>query len=276
MNNNIIYGLIDPRTGELKYIGKSQHGITRFKQHLKPYSLKKHNHKNNWIKLLLSLGLMPEFIILETLSNPNDLFQAEEFWYEYYLGLGCNLTNSTKCGQGTNGYHHREETVNVLREKALNRDKSIYKIPHNKKFNVVIDGKEHRECASCKDLKEIHHFSTSHKGKSYQSYCKYCNAISQKEWKLINPSPILSEEDYKKSRAPGYTAGGEASKRPERRAQAAEQRSKAIIATHVETGNVLEFPSALKAKDAGFQNSNIGQAIKFNKPYRNYNWKFAA
>lgn len=276
MEKYIVYKLIDPRNNEIRYIGKSEQGINRLKEHLKPSSLKNNTHKDNWIKQLLSLGLKPEIEILEVCISPNELFEAEEKWYNHYKDLGSPLTNLTECGKGTRGYKHTEETVQRLKEKALKRDKAAYQNPHNKKKNVVMNNKLYRNCTKCKLDKPIEEFSVKIKQKTYQGYCQECNRIYQNEWKQKNPAPILSQEEFNASRLPGAIAGGETSKRPERRLQASIQRSKAIIGTHTETGEIVKFPSALKAKEAGFQNSNIGQAIKFNKPYKNYIWKFSS
>ena len=49
MNNNIIYGLKDPRTDEFRYVGKSINGIERAKSHLN------HSHNplvNEWVNEL--------------------------------------------------------------------------------------------------------------------------------------------------------------------------------------------------------------------------------
>ncbi len=52
-----VYGLIDPRTGELRYIGKAQNLTRRLRQHLQPSELRANTYKVHWIKELLSNNL---------------------------------------------------------------------------------------------------------------------------------------------------------------------------------------------------------------------------
>lgn len=274
---NIIYILKDPRFVGLeavRYVGKSEQGVSRLKEHLKPSSLKKGTHKDNWIKKLNSLGFQPEIVIVESFTTPDELFEAEAKWYQHYKGLGANLTNLTECGKGTRGYTHKEETIALLKEKALKRDKAPYQNPHNKKQNVIIDGTPYRECVNCKSYKLVDGFAWDDNKNKFQGYCKECQTNYHRQWRIENPTATLEQAEYNLSRLPGAIAGGEASRRPERRAQLSEQRSKAIQAVHTVTGEVLTFKSALEAKEHGFQNSNLGQAIKFNKPYKGYKWSF--
>lgn len=272
---NIIYGLIDKTTQELRYIGKSVSGIERPREHFKPCNLKGNSYKQNWIKKCLAEGNKPEIIIIESFDNPETLFEAEIFYIAYFRGLGCKLTNLTDGGEGNIGWHPSEETLKKQSEAALKRDKSSYQNPHNKKEHKVIDGEKYRNCTKCKQDKQLFCYSKRVKEKNaLQIYCKSCNTVINEEWREKNPTPTLSEENYNKSRLPGAIAGGESSKTPERRKQASEQRSKAIRAIHIETGEILKFESALKAKEAGFQNSNIGVAIKKGKPYKKYIWLF--
>lgn len=108
-NKHVIYGLIDPRNSELKYVGLTSDIKTRLMAHLKPSSLKKNTYKNNWIKSLQKENLRPEVLILERYENANDLSQAEIELIEYYKFIGCNLTNGDSGGIGGKGRKHSEE-----------------------------------------------------------------------------------------------------------------------------------------------------------------------
>jgi len=53
MTDSFIYGLIDPRTREVRYIGKSARGMQRPLEHSKPCYLRRdRTHKANWIREL--------------------------------------------------------------------------------------------------------------------------------------------------------------------------------------------------------------------------------
>lgn len=91
-----IYELIDPRTDEPKYIGKSNNPQNRYKEHLKD---KKQTYKANWIKGLKEHGLKPRLNIIEEVE-----FNKWEFWEQFYIDLyrswGFKLTNLEKGGLG--------------------------------------------------------------------------------------------------------------------------------------------------------------------------------
>lgn len=78
MNKYIIYGLVDPRSGELRYVGKSCSGLKRPKAHLAPSNLKKATHKNNWIRQLLAAGARPDILVIEE-TDEAGLVEAEVF-----------------------------------------------------------------------------------------------------------------------------------------------------------------------------------------------------
>jgi hypothetical protein len=116
-----IYGLRDPRTGEIRYVGQSSRGMERPIHHNKPSNLKKlpHLHVNRWISKLHSLGLKYEIVLLERFDGPEHLDIAEIRWIA--LGrdaLGERLANATYGGGGTRGWHHTAESRKKLKMAA--------------------------------------------------------------------------------------------------------------------------------------------------------------
>lgn len=106
----LIYALVDPRTDEVRYIGKSTRGLSRPKDHLKLSVLNgSKTYKNSWILHLLALGLKPKIQILEVFDSDEDLSDAECFWIAQGRGLGWRLTNLTKGGDGATGCVFSEE-----------------------------------------------------------------------------------------------------------------------------------------------------------------------
>ena len=61
----LVYALIDPRTGAVRYIGKSSTGMRRPRQHINKCYLAGDDYKARWIRQLLSLGLTYEIAILD-------------------------------------------------------------------------------------------------------------------------------------------------------------------------------------------------------------------
>ncbi len=106
----IIYGLVDPITEELRYIGRSSNGWFRPRNHGIPSSLKHKNKKNSWLKSLRDKGFKPQIILIEDVKIVDNLNESEEFWICYYKSIGCRLTNLSAGGGGTVGYRHTSET----------------------------------------------------------------------------------------------------------------------------------------------------------------------
>lgn len=105
MNNEnkfLIYGLIDPITNEIRYIGKSEKGMGRPREHFCPYQLKIKNKKNSWIKSLKKINLIPIIKIIEICESKDLLNDREVYWISFYKQIGNNLTNMTDGGTGGN------------------------------------------------------------------------------------------------------------------------------------------------------------------------------
>jgi group I intron endonuclease len=86
-----IYSLSDPRTNEVRYIGKSVNPKRRLNEHLKKFT---GSHKSNWIKSLLNIGLMPIIEIVE-ICNDSNWCEREKYWISQFG----NLTNGTEGGE---------------------------------------------------------------------------------------------------------------------------------------------------------------------------------
>lgn len=65
-----IYVLIDPRTNEIRYVGKTVNPKNRFKAH-KCLKAAKGGHLSSWISHLRKLNLCPEMQIIEEVNAEN-------------------------------------------------------------------------------------------------------------------------------------------------------------------------------------------------------------
>lgn len=91
-----IYGLIDPRTREIRYVGKTNKAIQhRLRDHCLPADLIENTHKNNWIKELFAENLDPEVVLLSRCED-DEWVVTEQQWIELFP----NLTNMTPGGDG--------------------------------------------------------------------------------------------------------------------------------------------------------------------------------
>jgi hypothetical protein len=88
MGITFIYGLHDPRTGALRYVGKSVDPQSRYAGHM----TQPHSSVRGWIQSLTAAGLRPEMRILERCTS--DGISEEMQWIQKSLADGCELLNS--------------------------------------------------------------------------------------------------------------------------------------------------------------------------------------
>lgn len=90
MTNSFIYGLVDPETQELRYVGKTRVGMKR--------ALAEHSARcRNWIRKLKRRGLVQEVVVLE---ETDELDEAERRLISLFRRLGYSLTNIADGGEG--------------------------------------------------------------------------------------------------------------------------------------------------------------------------------
>lgn len=95
-----IYGLVDPETDEIRYIGKSIRPTERLMNHCNEVS---GCHRSNWIQSLKKCGLKPEMVILERIVGDWPWQESEKRWIAYGRANGWNLVNNTDGGDGVSG-----------------------------------------------------------------------------------------------------------------------------------------------------------------------------
>lgn len=139
--NVYIYSLTDPRTGEVRYIGKTINLEIRLALHM---CEKKNTHKNQWIAQLRLLGLKPLIQVVEIIhdSNDQDWQERERYWIEHFSKIS-PLTNLDSGGR--NGQLKSEETRAKIRAKALGRKQSPESIAKMKATKLATLTPERRE-----------------------------------------------------------------------------------------------------------------------------------
>jgi len=156
-----IYGIIDPRNNECRYVGKSSHYVKRKRGHIREVEKGGTSYKNNWLRGLLGEGFEPVFIELEVIPTSEDWVEAEVFWIAYLKSIGARLCNLTIGGEGVPGRLVSEEnrrkssernTGKVMSEEARLR-MSIAKtgVKHTEEQNAAKSlrsiGRKHSEVA---------------------------------------------------------------------------------------------------------------------------------
>lgn len=113
-----IYGLIDPRTKMLRYVGQTnRNSHKRVLQHLRVCQKKTVPPVNAWLRGLLKSGLRPEVIDFEVLPSVELGHEAECFWMEITRSWGCDILNVSSGGQQNRGWHHSSETCERMSQR---------------------------------------------------------------------------------------------------------------------------------------------------------------
>jgi hypothetical protein len=94
-----IYALCDPKTLEVRYVGKSNTPHKRLSFHLNKKSLSTDNAKNFWLRGLLTKGVRPILVVLQMVTGDR-WAEAERAWIVTFRMVGAHLTNTSDGGEG--------------------------------------------------------------------------------------------------------------------------------------------------------------------------------
>lgn len=275
----LIYALLDPDTKAVRYIGISSTGLKRPNEHKKTSSMRYNTHKNNWIKSLLNVGKMYDIRVIEYV-NEDELNDRGVYWIAKYRMSGYDLVNATDGGEGTLGMIVTDETkrkISEARKKFYenNPEMKLELSISQRKAIDLIDEIPHFECSDCLTKKPLTEFNRNKsRWSGHNGICKSCEKVRlkarRKYSKMSEQDRLESYEKRKEKMREGVNRAYKTN--PDLRKNISKRAKKAIIANNPFTGETLEFDSAMDAK--GFNNSNIGQAIKNKTLYRGYYWKF--
>jgi hypothetical protein len=99
-----IYGLVDPRTDLIRYVGVADDPENRLIRHLYQRKADK-TYKNRWLSKLWEKGLRPTIRIIDIVDPTcEDWETIERFYIAAYRAVGFSLTNASAGGSGTRGY----------------------------------------------------------------------------------------------------------------------------------------------------------------------------
>lgn len=122
MSKAEIYGLYCPNTGEIKYIGKANNSISRFKSHLRDCNTR-NTPVYQWIRSLRQSGQIP---VMKVLCVTSDWIKDERLIIKQYRESGAELLN-VAIG-GNEPYCSPEVRAKNGANNAKNRNKEIWKL----------------------------------------------------------------------------------------------------------------------------------------------------
>jgi hypothetical protein len=101
----IIYGAADPRSKELKYIGKTRVYNGDVKKSLsnrrtRHLNISDGSRRSEWMLSLRMENIRPDFFVIEPLTTVQSWQEAERFYIAYFRSLGCQLVNTRDGGGG--------------------------------------------------------------------------------------------------------------------------------------------------------------------------------
>lgn len=129
MKPRYIYALIDPRYGDVRYIGASTEPWSRaylpyvdkrpWQSHVAQATNGGKTHKDYWIRGLTVDGFSPTLVILEWGTwTIEECATREIWWISFYLGIGAKLLNKSGGGEQTPMWRMSDRTRALIAERT--------------------------------------------------------------------------------------------------------------------------------------------------------------
>lgn len=138
-----IYGLADPTTGQLRYVGKTTKPRRRLDEHIADARRGVNRPSSHWIRSLLKKGQRPEIFEIEECGAGTDWEEAEQFWIAYFRSIGCRLLNlSIGGGSGSLGWR---ATAEQRARRSLATRGRIVSADTRRRIGLANTGRPHTE-----------------------------------------------------------------------------------------------------------------------------------
>lgn len=189
MGKAYIYTLSDPRTGEIRYVGKTFNLKARRWQHIHDVKKGLNTRKTGWIKSLLKCGVFPLIEILEEFPEENvrDWEEAERFWISTLRFYGCNLTNlDSGGGSGRRAAQETRAKISAHSQQRIHTPETRAKISASCKLRMTPEEKERLRIKCSKNrhteaTKEI--IAASKRGKPRPEHVRAALLAGSLRWK---------------------------------------------------------------------------------------------
>lgn len=184
----ILYALTDPRTDEVRYIGKTNDINVRQRCHR--YEAKKgiRGRKATWYRSLTKIGLEPKLVVLCVVPDDSYEYFERELIRVYRRDFPGRLVNLTDGGEGAYGrqYTHSEETKRKLSIKSTGFKHSDTSHAKMSVIQKALDTPERRAAISARMIgnkpspEAIENMSKAHIGKTLSDATKVKLCESQR------------------------------------------------------------------------------------------------
>lgn len=135
MRDIIIYGIYDPRSSELRYVGKTINPLAaRLSTHLR--STEK-NYRAQWLRSMVAKGITPVILEIARLPHDGDWQAAERYWIAHFRSLGARLINATDGGEGMLNHRPTAEHRKKIGEANARRSPEARKKAAQKRLSTL-------------------------------------------------------------------------------------------------------------------------------------------
>lgn len=205
------YILEHPKTGDVRYVGKTIQSLKRrLYSHLR---CRYKSHKSSWIKSLKAKELEPKITLIEEIPYTEDWKWLECYWISQFKAWGFNLTNMTDGGDGNNNQIFSKESIEKRNKKLRGRKRPQWvrnKISETKtgvpkpqevknKISQTLTGKKQSKETKRKRYKPVIQFDLeNNKIKEFPYLRKAAKAVNG------NPGPISNACKGRQNTAYGY------------------------------------------------------------------------
>jgi hypothetical protein len=133
MSHGVVYGLHDPITGELRYIGQTITTVQqRLSVHLSPNSLRRHSYLARWLLGLTKRGMSPTWSVRAEAQDQAELDRLEVEHIARARAEGARLVNISDGGGGRAGYVPSAEE----REKIAAAQRGVPRPKHTEEWKA--------------------------------------------------------------------------------------------------------------------------------------------
>lgn len=244
MTKEYIYALIDPRTDQIKYIGRSTKPKARLTEHLGDSKIK-YSKKDLWIQELMKEGFIPELMIVDEFYN--DVAFWEVFYIQLFKSWGYELTNEVCDIQKRKDSTFQRKGLNIIVLDTYNNFVGEYFSIQEAATKLNVNHKKIQEVLA---------------GKKYEGYGIIKSAYSYKGYVYIRKEEYDSTKDY-----------------TVKRREHVQGKIGRVVQQYDKDNNLLnEYRSCLEAfRQTGIDNASISKVCD-NKPSYiqagGYIWKY--